>query len=464
MQALQGYFMARVSLGLWMLASSLLAAPAWAGEVVSHGRFEQVPVQLPDGPVQRVVLWFAGDGNTAHRQARLQALRHDGAMVVDIDTGHLARVLDKEGGRCGFSAGDVENFSRYVQAYLHVPSYRLPILGGDGEGAALAYAVAAQAGAGVFAGLLTEDFCPRLQHAEMICGAGSEAGKLLPVALRFPWLQAVQGAQARCPASEVASFRQAVPLARSFARSASGSALPGELAAASVLGAQRGVSLPPVPHELDGLPLVEVPAAGAGDTFAVFVSGDGGWAGLDKQVAGALAQAGIPVVGVDSLRYFWSERTPAGFAADLQRIANHYSRQWQRPKLVLIGFSQGADVLPAAINQLPAQTRTMLAMTALLSVGARADYEFHVSNWLGGSSDRGLPIAPEMRKLPPATTLCVYGQDDPDALCPQLPAATAQVVRLPGDHHFHGDYAGLARLILRRLGELNAAAGAGPAK
>ena len=324
--------------------------------------------------------------------------------------------------------------------------------------------MAAQSGADVFAGLLTEDFCPRLHDARMICGDGTRDGGLVPVALGFPWLQAAPGTYSACAADGADAFLHAAPLARRFRRSASGSAIPGEVAAARVLGAQRGASLPPVPHELDGLPLVEVPATGDGDTFVVFVSGDGGWAGLDKEVAGALAQAGIPVVGVDSLRYFWSERTPAGFAADLDRIARHYARQWRRPKLVLIGFSQGADVLPAAINRLSADTTSMLAMTALLSVGTQADYEFHVSNWLGGSSDRGLPIAPEMRRLPAARTVCVYGQDDDDALCPQLPAGTAQVVRMPGDHHFEGDYTGLARVILQRLRALSPAAGAGPAK
>ena len=115
--------MAHASLALVVvMASGLLAAPALALEPVSHGRFERVPVLLPDGPVQRVVVWFAGEGDAAPRQARLQALRRDGALVVDVDTRHLAGVLAKEGGSCGFSAGDVENFSRYVQAYLRVPT------------------------------------------------------------------------------------------------------------------------------------------------------------------------------------------------------------------------------------------------------------------------------------------------------------------------------------------------------
>ena len=443
--------MARVMWGMGLLALSLLAAPAMATEQVSHGRFEHVPVLLPNTPAQRVVLWFGDAGGSAGHQARLQALRNDGAMVVDIDTRHLYQVLAKEGGKCGFSAGDVENFSRYVQAYYHVPTYRLPILGGDGAGAALAYAVATQADPDVFAGLLTEGFCPHLRNATMTCGDAIKGRALQPQALRFPWLNAAAGKGQACPAAAVTAFIGAVPWAREFARTREGSALAGEVAAARVLGAQRGVSLPAVPQDLDGLPLVEVPASGQGDTFAVFVSGDGGWAGLDKDVAGALAEAGIPVVGVDSLRYFWSERTPAGFAVDLDRIARYYANQWKRPKLMLIGFSQGADVLPAAINKLPPATAQMLRMTALMSVGETADYEFHVSNWISSGGEDGLPIAPEMQRMAADRTLCIYGADDDDALCPKLPVGSAQLIKLPGDHHFEGDYEGLAKAILQHV-------------
>jgi type IV secretory pathway VirJ component len=196
--------------------------------------------------------------------------------------------------------------------------------------------------------------------------------------------------------------------------------------------------------------VVEIPSRVAGDTLAIFVSGDGGWAGLDKDVAAALSEGGVSVVGVDSLRYFWTERTPAGFARDLERIARHYGTQWQRKRLVLVGFSQGADVLPAAINQLDPATRDTVAMIGLMSVGRTADYEFHVSNWLGGSGG-GLPIAPEIARLPADRTLCLYGQDDGDALCPELPAGQATIIALPGDHHFKGDYDRLAKTLLEYL-------------
>lgn len=430
------------------------AAAAGAVTEVSHGRFERVRVLMPEAGPGRVVIWFAGDAARAgERRAQIEALRADGAMVALVDGARLRQVLARDGGACAFSAGDVENFSRYLQAFQHVPTYRLPLLAGDGDGAALAYAVAAQAPDHVFAGLLTEGLCPSAAPGGMICGKGVGAGGALqPASLPLPWLAATAPAGPACGVAEQAGFIAKVPQARTLKRGAHGSLVPALVAAARSLGEQKGVSLPPPPAALDDLPLVETAAAPGDnpDTFAIFVSGDGGWAGLDKNVAGALAQAGIPVVGLDSLRYFWTERTPASFAQDLDRIARYYGSRWKRSRVVLIGFSQGADVLPAAINQLPAATRRQLAMTALLSPAATADYEFHVSNWLGDDGE-GLPVAPEMARLPAATTLCIYGQDDEDALCPKLPPGQAQVLALPGDHHFKGDYGTLARSILERL-------------
>ncbi len=423
---------------------------AAAVQEVSHGRFLQVPVYSPDGPVQRVVVWFQR-GARARPSAEVEGLRRAGALVAAVDVAGIERALKGEGsGPCGFGVGDVENFSRWVQAYLQLPGYRLPLLGGDGEGAALAYALAAQADPQVLAGLLTSGFSPRPSAAVPTCGVGSGQRGLQAAGLHQPWLDAAP-AHGAVSTADADAFLGQIASARRFKRTAAGDALPGLLAAAQVLGSAPGVVLAPAPVALQGLPVVEVPAAGDGDTMAIFVSGDGGWAGLDKDVAAALAAHGVAVVGVDSLRYFWTARTPAGVAADLTRIAAHYRAQWKRPRLLLIGFSQGADVLPASINQLDPALRAQVQRIVLLSPGRKAEFEFHVSNWLG-SSDRGLPIAPELARLPAARTWCVHGEKDADALCPDLPANSGvHRVTLPGDHHFDGDHDRLARLILQGL-------------
>lgn len=119
--------------GAAVLTLSGMAA-AQTTQPVSHGRFEQVPVLMPKGEPQRVVIWLTGTGNNVKRQTQAESLRADGAMVAMVDTAHLYAVLRKAGGTCAFSVGDVENFSRYVQAFYHIPTYRLPLLVGDGEG------------------------------------------------------------------------------------------------------------------------------------------------------------------------------------------------------------------------------------------------------------------------------------------------------------------------------------------
>src|SRR5712691_5955504 len=93
------------------------------------------------------------------------------------------------------------------------------------------------------------------------------------------------------------------------------------------------------------LPLVEVPATkGASDTLVVFVSGDGGWAAIDKSISKVLADSGMPVVGLNALQYFWTKRTPDSASRDLQWIVENYLASWNKGRVMLVGYSRGADV------------------------------------------------------------------------------------------------------------------------
>ncbi len=54
--------------------------------------------------------------------------------------------------------------------------------------------------------------------------------------------------------------------------------------------------------------------------MVVFMSGDGGWAALDKGLGAELQRHGMPVVGWSSLSYYWKKKTPDQATADLVRI------------------------------------------------------------------------------------------------------------------------------------------------
>ncbi len=177
------------------------------------------------------------------------------------------------------------------------------------------------------------------------------------------------------------------------------------------------------------------------------MSGDGGWAGLDQDVAAALSAKGIPVVGLDSLRYYWTPRTPDGLAADTDRMIRYYLAHFGKQRVLLIGYSQGADVLPFAVNRLPEATRARVALVAVMGMSAHALFEFHLSSWISDSNS-GPATLPEINRISGVPVLCIYGADESDSLCPQLDPKKFIIVKLKGGHHFDGDYANLARQIL----------------
>jgi type IV secretory pathway VirJ component len=223
--------------------------------------------------------------------------------------------------------------------------------------------------------------------------------------------------------------------------------VPQMLAAYAKLASVQPPHTPAPAADISGLPLVEVPATGRpGDLLAVMLSGDGGWAGLDRQVADVLTANGVAVVGWDSLRYFWTARTPDVAAVDLARIIRYYTRKWGKSRVIAVGYSLGADTMPFMVNRLPPDARDRIALTALLGPGKEAFFEFHVSLWLGKSGG-GLPLAPEMARLADTNVLCIYGAEETDSACEGL--AANRRLRLPGGHHFDGNYEELGRRILQ---------------
>jgi len=199
------------------------------------------------------------------------------------------------------------------------------------------------------------------------------------------------------------------------------------------------------------LPLVEVPATkGASDTLVVFVSGDGGWAAIDKSISKVLAANGMPVVGLNALQYFWTKRTPEPPSRDLQWIVEDYLSACQKDRGMLVGYSPGADVLPAMISRLPGGLQSKIRLIALLGPSPKVQFEFHVSDWMHNSA-AGLAVKPEVDKLTPHRILCLSGEDDKDSLCPSLSGPTVDVVTLKGSHHFDGGYEKLAGIILDHL-------------
>lgn len=224
---------------------------------------------------------------------------------------------------------------------------------------------------------------------------------------------------------------------------------------------QSVVVVPPAPGV--------TPPAGKGDVLTILYSGDGGWADLDKQLGTAFAARGIPVLGINSFKYFWRSRSPDAAAQQLDALITDSLAKWHKQRVWLVGFSFGADALPTLIDKLSPAARSRITQLVLLSASRDITFEIqlqgymkpqgHFAMLLKNLSDRFNKV-PDYPALPPVVALdhqfpvvCYYGNGDADeSLCTEQGLPTWVTVHgKAGGHHFDEGYQRLAEQMIDDL-------------
>ena len=449
-------------------AASASAADRGYATRLPAGRFGTVTVYIPEGQPRSVAIFLSGDGGWELGVIGMaRALTGLGAVVIGADIrrylGSLRQAAQRAGAPCQMIAADFEALSHQVQKEIGMSEYHVPVLIGYSSGATVVYAALVQSPPGTFAGALSLGFCAEQDFAgASLCpGAGLHYTRnrqhelvLEPAgSLEEPWI-ALQGRKDQvCSPQAVDEFAAQVPQARVVKLPLVGHGfavernwMPQFRDAYARLTA-RAQAPPQRAPDIEDLPVTEVHASGDSDEFALLLTGDGGWAGLDQELAARLAASGVPTVGLNSLKYFWTERTPQATARDVARVLRHYFAAWNKQRVLLIGYSFGADVLPFVVNRLPPQLRERVASVSLLGIDANASFEVGISDWVADAGG-GAPTRPELAALAHVPVLCLYGEGESDSICPQLSGAGIAREQIGKGHHFSGEYARLADRIL----------------
>lgn len=391
-------------------------------------------------PSGLVFLFSDADGWRPELASAAERIADAGAIVVGVDLSAYLDGLRASDDGCHYVVDEIEDLSHRLERRHGFSRYRSPILAGVGAGGTLAYAALAQSPDATVAGAISVDPAPALETRVPLC-AGAPATADSAGGFRYAAGQQLPGLWWVSPRAALPA-----PLA-ALAQAPAGAPRTGssEHRLTSLVLAALAEQANTAPGDL---PLVEVAVASAPTQMAVIYSGDGGWRDLDKDIARVLVREGTPVVGVDSLRYFWNEKSPDVVAADLARVLRHYRARWDVQRVLLIGYSFGAGILPFAIHRLPPDLQEGIAQISLLGLEPLASFQFSVAGWLG-AHDRGLPVLPELQSLDLARVQCVYGEDEGDTLCTAPELAAVERIRTSGGHHFDGDYEKLARDILK---------------
>jgi type IV secretory pathway VirJ component len=446
-----------------------LAAELPAATHIQIAPFGTVTVYKPaQAEPDSFALLVSGDDGWNLRVVNLaRALASKGALVAGIDVRSFLATMARSKSRCHSLASEFELLSHQTQKRIGLKEYHVPVLVGYSAGATIVYATLAQAPAGTFSGAISLGFCPEQEFggatlcaAPQLHFANGKKGPLVfepALHLEHPWI-ALQGEEDTVCAAQIVD---------QFVARTGGAALVrlprvghGFLVERDwmpqLLAAYQSIATRPEPAaaqapEIRDLPVTTVRAAHETDTLALLLTGDGGWAGLDRELAARLAAQGVSTVGFNSLRYFWHLRTPDEAARDVARVLGHFLADWKKTRFILIGYSFGADVAPFIVNRLPAQLRKRLISVSLLGIESDADFVVRVADWIPGSDSRRRDVRPELAAID-SPVQCIYGAGESTTICPAGKSGRVIGERIGSGSHFGGDYAAIADRILAFAG------------
>ncbi len=203
-----------------------------------------------------------------------------------------------------------------------------------------------------------------------------------------------------------------------------------------------------ITSEASTMPVKDFPSKSGSNTLAVFFSGDGGWLRIDQVIAENLALKGIHVIGVDSRKYFNVKRTPDETAQDVRYLIDTYSDKLNSRRVILIGYSFGADVIPFIVNRLSKYPDTSLEGAVMISIAGDTTFEVSEDEWSGKIKGE-FKTLPEISRVKNVPLLFIGGCDDKTSITQEIDKIKYDVIVTEGGHHFAGNYKYLAGIIIK---------------
>lgn len=197
------------------------------------------------------------------------------------------------------------------------------------------------------------------------------------------------------------------------------------------------------------IPVIESRSDGKNDYYVILFTGNGGWRNLVRTVTWYLNSKNVSVLAINTKKYLWSERKPAQIACDLQTLIDRYNIKWGQDKVVLMGYSMGAEVLPFAVNCMNYKYSNIYKDIILIGPWQKATFKVKLVDYVF-DINQGTDIYTELMKIK-NKNVYVICDDKPTSICHKGLEGEVDHVQLGGGHHFAGDYKTLLQLIGKRL-------------
>jgi type IV secretory pathway VirJ component len=131
-----------------------------------------------------------------------------------------------------------------------------------------------------------------------------------------------------------------------------------------------------------------------------------------------------------------------------------YERVWNRQRLVVVGYSRGADIAPFVVNRLASDLHANVDGVVLLGPAGRASFEMTIREVVGAKARAtDLPVMPELERLRGTPLVCAYGKEERGSFCSRVDSTLIRVVARDGGHRLAAaDTKVVLKIMSERLG------------
>ena len=181
------------------------------------------------------------------------------------------------------------------------------------------------------------------------------------------------------------------------------------------------------------------------------ITGDGGMVRFDLKMLREYQNNGFSCIGLSSLKYFMTGKTPEIIARDIIPVIDRYSKEWNKETIMLVGFSFGAEIIPFLYNRLPPEMRQKVKLVVLLTPAKTSQFRIRLRDMIGMDKKKEpYNVVDETAKIKSASVLAIYGTKEKPSLEQSVRHPNLKIELIKGGHGFH-DSKGVFHLISNEL-------------
>lgn len=185
--------------------------------------------------------------------------------------------------------------------------------------------------------------------------------------------------------------------------------------------------------------------------FIFYVSGDAGFNTFSKSLSDELFARNYDITALDSKTYFWKLKTPEETAEKISSYLDIKLKGRKNQKIVLLGYSFGADVLSFIVNRLSKNLQQKIESVILLDPSKTADFEVSLQGMIFDKARGDYEVLPEINKMEVPKTFAILSNIGIRFPYKGITLDHFTMKHLPGNHRYNDEYVKLANLISQNI-------------